>query len=100
MISKVKNIYEDPKWQNLRKSLLGKWKEQPEWCCHKLREYIGNLKTCHINKLRRTLNYLIGTGFRTGKIKHECITKLRKEISDELRRRKEQRILEAIWKEK
>jgi len=28
-------------WQAVRKSLLGQWKERPEWCCAQLRRYLG-----------------------------------------------------------
>jgi hypothetical protein len=46
------------------------------------------LKTCDINKLWIVGNYLVGTGFRTGRIKHPCITDLRKRVFAEIRRRK------------
>ena len=99
-MEKIKDLVQDPAWQKVRQSLLGKWKEQPEWCCSQLRKYLGNIKTTKHIKLRIVMNYLVGTGFRTGKIKHECIDKLRKEISDELKRRKQEKILEIIWREK
>jgi hypothetical protein len=34
------------------------------------------------------MNYLTGTGFRTGRIKHPCISKIRASISAEMKRRK------------
>jgi hypothetical protein len=38
------------------------------------------------------MNYLTGTAFRVGRIKHPCISSLRKELSEERKRRKEKGI--------
>jgi hypothetical protein len=75
-------------WQKVRESLLKKWKTDPKGNCAKLRKFLGNIKTTEDDKLYIVMNYLTGTGFRTGRIKHECITKLRAEISVEMKRRK------------
>lgn len=88
MGEKIKDLVLDPDWQSLRKQLLGNWINNPIWCCKKLQIYLGNIKKCPYNKLRIVFNYLIGTGFRTGKISHPCIDSLRKSISIEIKRRK------------
>ena len=77
-------------WQSVRKSLLGKWKEKPDWCCSQLRKYLGSVSSAHRDKLKVVMNYLVGSGFRTGRIKHPCITTLRTQISSEIKKRKAQ----------
>ena len=66
-------------WQAVRKSLLGQWAEKPEWCCSQLRKYLGSNPSK--DKIKVVMNYLTGTGFRTGRIKHPCISKLRVQLS-------------------
>ena len=75
-------------WQKLRQELKGTWSSDPEGNVKKLRRWLGNLKICEYNKLRIVMNYLTGTGFRTGRIKHETISQLRADISVEMKRRK------------
>lgn len=75
-------------WQKVRKSLLGQWKKRPEWCCSQLRKYLGSVSSASNDKIRVVQNYLTGTGFRTGTIKHPCITQLRTQMSAEIKRRK------------
>lgn len=84
----IQEIVKDPEWQKTRKSLLKKWNKEPEWCCQQLRLYLGNINSTPEDKLRIVMNYLVGSGFRMGKIKHECINKLRGDISAELKLRK------------
>jgi len=81
-------LVRSPEWQAVRKSLLGQWKERPEWCCSELRKYLGSVSSTSNDKIRVVMNYLTGTGFRTGKIKHICITKLRVIMSMEIKKRK------------
>ena len=81
-------LVKDPAWQAVRKSLLGKWMKEPEWCCSQLRKYLGNISTTSNDKIRVVQNYLTGTGFRTGKIKHPCISNLRAQLSMERKKRK------------
>jgi hypothetical protein len=84
-----KNILvRSPQWQEVRKSLLGQWSTRPTWCCAQLRKYLGNIKTTSDDKINVVMNYLTGTGFRTGRISHQCITSLRNDLSEERRRRK------------
>ena len=87
-MKKMKDLVKRSDWQEVRQSLLGKWKIDPKGSCKKLRLFLGNIKTTEEDKLRIVMNYLTGTGFRTGRIKHPEISKLRSEISAELKRRK------------
>jgi hypothetical protein len=75
-------------WQAVRKSLLGQWARRPQWCCSQLRKYLGPINKTSTDKLNVVMNYLTGTGFRTGIIKHACVSNLRKQISAERKRRK------------
>lgn len=84
----IRDIVKDASWQKVRKSLLGQWKERPEWCCTQLRSYLGAVGSASDDKLRIVMNYLTGTGFRTGNIKHPCISKIRTSISMEIKKRK------------
>ena len=84
----IRDIVKDPSWQKVRVSLLGKWAKEPEACCRKLEACLGSVHSAHEDKLRRVMNYLTGTGFRTGRIKHPCISKIRASISAEMKRRK------------
>ena len=84
MMELVKN----KEWQQVRKSLVGNWKDRPEWCCTQLRTYLGSVTSASDDKLRIVNNYLTGTGFRLGIIKPPCVIKLRAEISAERKKRK------------
>jgi hypothetical protein len=81
-------LVRSPQWQVVRKSLLGQWKKRPEWCCSQLRKYLGSVSNTSNDKIRVVMNYLTGTGFRTGRIKHSCISALRAQMSSEIKRRK------------
>lgn len=81
-------------WQNVRKSLLGQWKEKPTWCCSQLKKYLGSVSSASDDKIRVVQNYLTGTGFRLGKIKHPCVSKLRTELSMERKKRQ----AKGTWK--
>jgi len=87
----VKEMVKDPSWQKVRQSLLGQWKEKPNWCVAQLRKYIGAISSADEKKLKIVMNYLTGTGFRSGSISsrdNPSIPKLRAEISAELKKRK------------
>ena len=80
-----KNILvKSSQWQAVRKSLLGQWKDRPEWCCSQLRKYLGSITGTSNDKIKVVQNYLVGSGFRMGKITHPCITRLRVQLSMEL----------------
>ena len=85
----ISELVKDPAWQKLRISLLGQWKINPIKCCQKLREYLGSISNTTEDKLRIVMNYLTGSGFRHGVIKHPCIQKLRDEISLEMKKRRQ-----------
>lgn len=80
-------LVRSPEWQEVRKSLLGQWKERPEWCCAQLRKYLGSISSTSKDKIKVVMNYLTGSGFRTGKIKHPCISSLRTQMSMERKKR-------------
>lgn len=84
----IQDIVKDQSWQAVRKSLLGNWSKRPEWCCAQLRKYLGSITSTRDEKIIRVMNYLTGTAFRMGKIKHACITKLRTQLSMERKKRK------------
>jgi len=83
----MKELVNNAEWQAVRKSLLGQWAEKPTWCCSRLRSYLGSIQDASDDKLRIVMNYLTGTGFRTGTIKHPCIVALRGSISVEMKKR-------------
>jgi len=87
----IQNVVALDEWQKLRKSFLGTWKESPVENVKKLRKFLGGVKTADDRRLRIVQNYLTGTGFRLKTITHPEITKLRNEVIDEIRRRKEER---------
>ena len=85
-VAPIKELVKDSEWQKLREDLKGKWTKDPLGNCHKLRSYLGSMND--EKKLRIVMNYLVGSGFRTGKIKHPCIQKLRNDISKALKENK------------
>jgi hypothetical protein len=87
-LNPIKKLVLDTEWQAVRKSMLHQWKEKPTWCCMRLHNYLGSVQTAYDNKLRIVMNYLTGSGFRSGRIKHPCISDLRAQISAERKRRK------------
>lgn len=84
----IRDIVKDPSWQKTRKSLLGKWKSKPEWCCGELKKWIGPLDKATVTQLRIMMNYLTASAFRMGIIKHDCILSLRTAVSMEMKKRK------------
>jgi len=87
-IPNIKELVKDPSWQKVRESLLGQWAKRPEWCCSQLRSYLGSVSSAQNKKIKIVMNYLTGTAFRTGRIKHDCVTKLRTQLSSEIKARK------------
>jgi len=84
----IRELVKRQDWQDLRSSLVGTWKDNPKDNIKKLRSWLGPIRNTPEEKLRIMMNYLTGTGFRTGRITHKEISKLRGEISAELKRRK------------
>jgi len=80
-------LVNDPGWQKVRQSLLGKWNLQPEWCCEQLKKYLGDISSTSKDKMKVVQNYLTSSAFRIGKIKHSCIIKLRMQLAMERKKR-------------
>jgi len=76
----IRDIVDNSQWQNVRKSLLNNWKLKPIKNVNILKNYLktgnGNIKF----RALRIYNYLTGTAFRIGMIKHKEIDKLKKEV--------------------
>jgi hypothetical protein len=85
-VNDMKSLVNNAQWQAVRKSLLGQWSKNPTSCCAKLRSYLTSNPSD--DKLRIVMNYLTGSGFRSGRIKHPCISALRAQISAERKKRK------------
>lgn len=88
MKPKIKDIVKNDEWQDIRKSLLGQWNMRPEWCCQQLTKYLGPINKTSNDKIRIIMNYLTGSAFRMGKIKHQCIQSIRTQLSSEITKRK------------
>jgi len=86
----IKELVKDKDWQILRRSLVGNWKKKPQWCCSQLRKFIGPLNKSSTKNLRIVKNYVTGSGFRLGIIKHPCINKLKIQIDSEIKAREAQ----------
>lgn len=83
----VQELVRDPGWQELRKSFIGTWMISPQENCRKLRAFLGGASAemwGSWEKLRIVLNYLTGSGFRSGRIRHPDIDVLLKEVKQEL----------------
>ena len=85
----ISEIVKDVTWQNVRKSLVGQWRDKKSWAISKLKSFLGNISaTTPLYKLRIVGNYLVSTGFRTGRIKSPEIQALRTLVFKELRNRR------------
>jgi hypothetical protein len=62
----IRAVVADKGWQALRVSFLGRWKGEGEKCLAELRAYLDDL--ADPARVRRGLNYLTGSGFRSGAI--------------------------------
>jgi len=92
-MSKMSELVQDKEWQRVRIQLVGQWSVKPQWCCKQLKDYLGPITKTPDKKLKIMMNYLTGTGFRMGKIKHPCIVKIRSQVSMEMKKRK----AKGIW---
>jgi len=84
----IKDLVKNKEWQSIRQSLVGQWNLKPDWCCKQLKTYLGPINKTSNDKIRITINYLTGTGFRMGKIKNPCIGNIRTQLSSEIKKRK------------
>lgn len=78
----ISEIVNDPEWQRLRASLVGTWKDNLAENVKTLRGYLGDMKDG--DKLKRILNYLTGSAFRSGTIKGKPINDLLAEVKEAL----------------
>ena len=75
----IQEVVDDPEWQTLRLWLKGKWAKQGKECVDRMRDYFKVDKE-NPWRVRRLLNYLTCSGFRTGAIKEESASELREEV--------------------
>lgn len=85
---KISEIVQRDDWQRVRKNLLGRWKTEPLDCCRELKLWLGPVSKASNDELRIMMNYLTGSAFRMGKIKHPCIQNIRNIVSQEINHRK------------
>jgi len=81
-VKSLKQIVNDPTWQTLRKSFIGTWQEHAAANVKRLRDYLG--ENPNYAKLRRVLNYITGSGFRSKTITHPSIDSLRESVKKKL----------------
>jgi len=77
----IKVVVDDPEWQKLRLWLKGKWAEHGPECVKRMRDYFEKDKKDPW-RVRRLLNYLTCSGFRTGAIKEPSADRLREEVRE------------------
>jgi hypothetical protein len=75
----IQEVVDDPEWQELRLWLKGKWATYGPECAKRLRNYFEKDKNDPW-RVRRVLNYVTCSGFRTGAIKEPSIDSLREEV--------------------
>ena len=79
--SNIQDVVNDQEWQTLRLWLKGKWAKFGPECSKRLRNYFETDKT-NPWRVRRVLNYVTCSGFRTGAIKEPSVDSLRAEVRD------------------
>lgn len=88
----IKKSFQDmtknPDWQILRKKIMNKWICKPDWCCLKIRRYLGKLEYTDLNKLKIVTGYLSSSGFKPGAINYPCVVRLKQEVFNEVKNRK------------
>ena len=77
----IKVVVDDPEWQTLRLWLKGKWAIRGKECVQRMRNYFEVDKE-NPWRVRRLLNYLTCSGFRTGAIKEASAEVLREEVRE------------------
>lgn len=84
----IQDLVNRDDWQKIRKSLLGKWKVDPNSCLRIIKQWVGSLSNAENDKLYIVLNYLTGTGFRSRTINFRPADAYREEVKEEIKRRK------------
>lgn len=90
----TKKVVDLPEWQEIRVSLLGKWKLDPIGNLNKLKKFLGPITTTTNRKIRIIHNYITGSGFRLGIIKFPELEKFQNDVRNEVARRRENK----TWK--
>lgn len=73
-------------WQKVRKSLLGKWKTDPEGNIRSLKKWLGPVTKATTNELRIMKNYI--DALARGGIKVPSILPFKKQVEKELAKRR------------
>lgn len=77
----IRQVVNDKLWQSIREAFVGTWKDTPEKNVARLRQYLGSKQSSwNPLRVRRVLNYLTGSAFRTGRISNPGITSLLTQI--------------------
>jgi hypothetical protein len=78
---RLREYVKDARWQALRGALVGTWMVHPCANVVRLRRYLGrSIRNPDSPRFVRVYNYITGTAFRTGRIKHPELTRLHKEL--------------------
>jgi len=88
-VKDIKKLVKDDTWQALRESFVGTWQEKPLANVRKLRKYLG--ENPRYEKLRRVINYLTGSAFRSKTIKHPAVDSLREWVKNKLKQLREEK---------
>jgi len=75
----IQIVVDDPEWQKLRVWLKGKWAAQGPECVKGLQAYF-DVDPNNPWRVRRVLNYVTCSGFRTGAIKEPSVDPLRDQV--------------------
>ena len=84
-------LKKDAAWVKLRPTFNKQWSTRPDWCCSKLKKYMGSVSSTTDNKLGIVMEYLSGSGFSTGRITVPCIKELFEDVSTEVEKRKKKK---------
>lgn len=77
----IQDVVDNPEWQKVRVWLKGKWASRGEECTNALKKYFNKDKSDPY-RVRRVLNYLTCSGFRTGAIKEKSAYEFREVVRD------------------
>ena len=75
----IKKVVDDKEWQTVRVWLKGKWAKRGAECTQALKDYLYKDKNDPY-RVRRVLNYVTCSGFRTGAIKEPTAYVFREDV--------------------
>jgi hypothetical protein len=75
----IKKVVDNPEWQKLRLWFKGKWNNRGKECLEKLENYFEKDPNDPW-RVRRVLNYVTCSGFRTSAIKEPGVDALRERV--------------------